>query len=69
MFDGDGADTVELQAWRVAQNQMTGKYRGSAPCPNCGIILDPVAALHSYKGLCQQCTEHRMAARVKNKLA
>jgi predicted RNA-binding Zn-ribbon protein involved in translation (DUF1610 family) len=65
MFDGDGADTLELQAWKISQNQIN--YRGSAPCPTCGVILNPVEAM--YNLLCPPCKEDRMAARVKRKLA
>lgn len=66
MFDGDGADTLELQAWKIAQNQI--EYRGSAPCPTCGVIMNPVEFMYS-KGLCAPCYENRMAGRVKRKLA
>ena len=66
MFDGDGAETLELQAWKIAQNQI--EYRGSAPCPTCGVIMNPVEFMYS-KGTCAPCTEVRMAQRVGRKLA
>jgi predicted RNA-binding Zn-ribbon protein involved in translation (DUF1610 family) len=65
MFDGDGGETLELQAWRIAQNQIT--YRGSAPCPTCGIIMNPVEAMRSL--LCPTCGEARAAKRVKGRMA
>jgi hypothetical protein len=67
MDDGDGALTLELQAYKIAQNATM--YKGSAPCPTCGVIMDPVKALHSYKGLCFDCAEKRKANRVKGKMA
>ncbi len=66
MDDGDGAYTIELQAAQIAKNATL--YRGSAPCPQCGVIMDPVQFMYS-KGLCPSCHEHRASQRVKNKLA
>lgn len=65
MFDGDGAETLELQAWKIAQNQVN--YRGSAPCPTCGVILNPVEAMSSL--LCPPCNDAKAARRVKGRLA
>jgi predicted RNA-binding Zn-ribbon protein involved in translation (DUF1610 family) len=65
MFDGDGGETLELQAWKFAQNEIN--YRGSAPCPTCGIIMNPVEAMYSL--LCPTCKEGRAARRVKGKMA
>jgi hypothetical protein len=66
MFDGDGADTLELQAWKISQNAI--QYRGSAPCPTCGVIMNPVEYMYG-KGTCAPCIEKRMALRVKRRLA
>lgn len=66
MDDGDGAYTLELQARTIAQNAMT--YRGSAPCPQCGVIMNPVEYMYS-KGLCQPCHDARMTMRVRKRLA
>jgi len=66
MFDGDGAETLELQAFQIAKNATM--YKGSHPCPMCGVILNPVQYMYS-KGLCQPCTDKRMAKRVKGKMA
>jgi hypothetical protein len=66
MFDGDGAETLELQAYKIAQNATL--YKGSAPCPTCGVIMNPVEYMYS-KGICAPCTEKRKAARVKGKMA
>jgi hypothetical protein len=65
MFDGDGAETLELQAFQVAKN--SAKYRGSRPCPTCGIVMDPVQFMYS-KGVCPPCFEKRSARRVKGKM-
>lgn len=65
MFDGDGAEMMELQAGQIAQNAM--KYKGSAPCPTCGVILNPVEALYS-KGMCPACYAQKMSNRVKRKM-
>ena len=66
MDDGDGAYTLELQAREIAQNSVI--YRGSAPCPQCGIIMNPVQYMFS-KGLCPQCHDARMTMRVRKRLA
>ena len=66
MDDGDGAYTLELQAARIAQNATL--YKGSAPCPQCGVIMNPVEFMYS-KGLCPPCRENRMVHRMKGKLA
>lgn len=65
MFDGDGAETLELQAWKISQNQIN--YRGSAPCPTCGVIMNPVEYMYS-KGQCPPCYEDRASKRVKGKM-
>lgn len=66
MFDGDGAETLELQSGAIAKNAMV--YVGSAPCPQCGIVMDPVKYMYS-KGLCAPCESDRSARRVKGKMA
>lgn len=66
MFDGDGAETLELQAFKIAQNQTI--YKGSHPCPTCGVIINPVQYMYA-KGLCQPCAEDRQARRVKGKMS
>ena len=66
MDDGDGAYTMELQAAQIARN--TAVYRGSAPCPQCGGVMNPVEYMYS-KGLCTVCHADRMAARVRKRLA
>lgn len=66
MFDGDGAETLELQAYKVAENATL--YRGSHPCPQCGVIMNPVQFMYG-KGLCPPCYEGRKARRVKGKMA
>jgi hypothetical protein len=64
--DDDGGETLELQAGRIAQNAIL--YKGSHPCPQCGVIMNPVEYMYS-KGLCQPCNEGRQERRVKNRLA
>ena len=63
MFDGDGAETLELQAFTVAKNLATG----NANCPTCGVIMNPVEFLMS-KGLCPPCENNRRTARIKRKM-
>ena len=53
MDDGDGMITMELQAKLLADNAT--RYNGSAPCPTCGMIINPVEFL-SNKGHCMGCT-------------
>ena len=65
MFDGDGAETLELQAYKIAENATM--YRGSHPCPQCGIMLNPIE--YMYNGICNQCNNIRTAQRVKGKMA
>lgn len=67
MDDGDGAYTLELQAFKVAQNATIG--RGKHPCPQCGLIMNPVEYMYSIKGLCPPCGELRKAKRVQGKMA
>ena len=66
MFDGDGAETLELQAWKIAENATL--YKGSNPCPQCGVIMNPVEFMYS-KGLCPPCYQDRLNRRVKGKMA
>jgi len=66
MDDGDGALTMELQAMQIAKNATL--YTGSAPCPMCGVVMNPVEALYG-SGTCPSCRETRMNKRVKGKLA
>ena len=62
MDDGDGAYTLELQAAQFAKNATM--YRGSAPCPQCGVIINPVEFMYN-KGLCTPCGDDRKTKRVK----
>ena len=66
MDDGDGALTLELQAAQFAKNATM--YKGSTPCPQCGIIMDPVQFMYS-KGIRPSCHEKRASQRVKGRLA
>jgi len=67
MFDGDGGETLELQAFKIAQNATL--YRGSAPCPTCGVMMNPTEFMYSVLGICPPCSENRRAARVKGKMS
>lgn len=67
MDDGDGAYTLELQAYKVVKNATIGK--GKAPCPQCGLIMNPVEYMYSINGLCNPCHEVRKAKRIKGKMA
>jgi hypothetical protein len=67
MFEGDGSETLELQAFKIAQNATL--YKGSSPCPQCGIIMNPTEFLYSYLGLCPPCGDARKKLRIKGKMA
>jgi len=64
--DGDGAETLELQAYQIAKNQIT--YRGSAPCPQCGVVISPVEYMYN-DGICTSCRNERNDRRVKGKMS
>jgi hypothetical protein len=66
MFDGDGGETLELQAGKIAQNAI--QYAGSRPCPQCGVIMNPVQYMYS-KGLCDDCQGARVERRVKGRMS
>jgi hypothetical protein len=66
MDDGDGAFTLELQAFKIAQNAT--EYRGSAPCPTCGVMMNPTEYMYSVLGVCPPCGEGRKQARIKRKM-
>jgi hypothetical protein len=61
-----GSYTLDMQAKKVVANQMA--YNGSHPCPQCGVIMNPVAAMYS-KGMCPQCFAQHSAKRLKNRMA
>jgi hypothetical protein len=65
MFDGDGSETLELQAFKIAVNSSI--YGGSSPCPTCGVIMNPVEFMYS-KGVCPPCYETKMQKRIKGKM-
>jgi hypothetical protein len=67
MFDGDGAETLELQAFKVAQNIASG--HGTKVCPTCGVIMNPVEYMYSVLGVCPPCTEKRKQQRIKRKMS
>jgi hypothetical protein len=66
MNDGDGMMTMELQARQIADNAT--KYNGSAPCPTCGVIMNPVEFI-SNRGYCLSCVTQRNAKRIKEKMS
>lgn len=67
MDDGDGAFTLELQAFQIAKNSTI--YKGSAPCPQCGVMMNPTEYMYSRLGICPPCGEVRKAGRIKRKMA
>ena len=67
MFDGDGGETLELQAFRVAQNIAMGNR--NMLCTQCGIIMNPVEYMYSIQGLCPPCGNSRREKRIKGKMA
>jgi hypothetical protein len=66
MDDGDGMISIELQAKKIAENAT--RYKGSHPCPTCGIIMNPVEFLSSNKGRCLNCVTQERMKRAKNKM-
>jgi hypothetical protein len=66
MDDGDGAFTMELQARQISENAT--RYNGSAPCPTCGVIMNPVEFMNN-KGHCLSCLTQRKASITKGKMA
>jgi hypothetical protein len=62
MDDGNGGFTLELQAHKIAENATL--YKGSAPCPTCGIMVNPVEFMYN-KGLCNPCSDDRRRSRVR----
>lgn len=67
MDDGNGSLPLELQAFKIAQNAIL--YRGSAPCPLCGVIMNPTEYMYSILGTCPPCGEAKRAKRIKGKMA
>jgi hypothetical protein len=67
MSNEDGSLTLELQAYKIAQNAT--QYRGSHPCPMCGVVINPTQYLYTQLGLCGPCGEERKAKRIKGKMA
>jgi hypothetical protein len=67
MDDGDGALTLELQAFQIAKNATL--YKGSRPCPACGVIMNPTEYMYSRLGVCTPCNEAKRALRIKGKMA
>jgi hypothetical protein len=66
MDDGDGMITMELQAKKIAENAT--QYKGSHPCPTCGIIMNPVEFL-SNNGRCLNCVTQERTRRAKNRMS
>lgn len=66
MDDGDGMMSMELQAKKIAQNATM--YRGSAPCPSCGVIMNPVEFMQN-RGRCLSCVTQERVRRAKNRMS
>lgn len=62
----NGGYLLDMQAKKVADNLMS--YNGSRPCNQCGLIMNPVQAMHS-KGMCVQCFAQHAAKRLKDRMA
>jgi hypothetical protein len=65
MSYGDGSETLEWQAKAIAENAT--KYNGSAPCPTCGVIMNPVEFMQN-KGHCLSCLTQGRATLAQNKM-
>ena len=61
-----GSYTFYMQAKTVVENAL--QYNGSHPCPQCGMVMSPVAAMYS-KGMCPQCFAQHSAKRLKDRMA
>lgn len=66
MDDGDGALTMELQAYKITQILASGSPARN--CPQCGIIMNPVEFMYSKYGLCPNCAENRLRGRIQGKM-
>ena len=66
MDDGSGSITMELQAKKIAENATL--YKGSAPCPTCGVVINPVEFMQN-SGRCLKCVTQQRATRAKNRMA
>lgn len=64
--DGDGGETLELQAYQIAKNQIM--YNGSAPCPQCGVVISPIEYMYN-DGVCISCKNERASHRVKGRMS
>lgn len=64
--DGSGAYIMELQAKKIAENATV--YKGSAPCPTCGVIMNPVEFMQNM-GHCVSCLAQKRSARAKNRMS
>ena len=62
---GDGAETLEWQAQQIAENAI--RYNGSAPCPTCGVIMNPVEFMQN-KGHCLSCLTQNRAKLAQDKM-
>ena len=65
MFDGDGGEVLEFQARKIAENAT--RYNGSAPCPTCGVIMNPVEFM-ANKGHCLPCFTQGRAKLAQDKM-
>lgn len=66
MDTDDGSFILEMQAKKIVDNMMS--YNGSHPCPQCGVVMNPVQAMYS-KGMCPDCFSQHAAKRLKNRMA
>jgi len=65
MAYGDGSETLEWQAKTIAENAT--RYNGSAPCPTCGVIMNPVEFMQN-KGHCLSCLTQGRAKLAQDKM-
>jgi hypothetical protein len=67
MFDGDGMETLELQAKKLAEMGGGTNY-GSKPCKLCGLTMNPVEYLYN-SGRCTSCVTQVRQSRAQGKMA
>jgi hypothetical protein len=66
MDDGDGMYIMELQAKQIVENAT--RYNGSAPCPTCGMVMNPIEFM-ANRGQCLSCLTQKNQKRIKDKMA
>lgn len=67
MDDGDGSGMVEMMAGSPDAILAT-MYNGSASCMGCGSLMNPTQVMYLGPS-CVDCSSHRSASKIKNRMA